>query len=211
MIEKIITAIFGDPDKKKIEKYSKIVDSINKEYRGFSAFTLEDVKHKTQELKNKFEGLDFKNAEDSIKINAILEEIKIEALANVKQACSLLNGQTFEVGNQGRKINWNMVPYDVQLIGALALNDGGISEMKTGEGKTLVGTLPAYLNALTGNSVHIVTVNDYLAARDSEEMAILYNALGLSVGVVNHDQSKDDKKKAYNSDIVYATNNELGF
>ena len=211
MIEKIITSIFGDQDTKKIAKYSAIVDNINKKYREYSAFTLDDVKDKTQELKNKFEGLDFKNEQDSIKINALLEEIKIEALANVKQACSLLNGQSFTVWNEGRKIDWNMVPYDVQFVGALALNDWWISEMKTGEWKTLVGTLPAYLNALTGNSVHIVTVNDYLAARDSEEMAILYNALGLTVWVVSHDQSKQDKKAAYNSDIVYATNNELGF
>jgi len=211
MIEKIIMSIFGDPDKKKIAKYSKIVTDINQKYREYSAYSLDDVKNKTQELKNKFEWLDFQNEDDSKKINNILEEIKIEALANVKQACSLLNGQTFGVGNEGRKIDWNMVPYDVQLIWALALHDGWISEMKTGEWKTLVGTLPAYLNALTGNPVHIVTVNDYLAARDSEEMSILYNALGMSVWVVHHEQWKDDKKKAYHSDIVYATNNELGF
>ncbi len=211
MIEKIIMSIFGDPDKKKIAKYSKIVEQINKKYREFSAYSLDDVKNKTQELKNKFEGLDFQNEDDSKKINEILEEIKIEALANVKQACSLLNGQTFEVWNEGRKIDWNMIPYDVQLVWALALNDGWISEMKTGEWKTLVGTLPSYLNALTGNPVHIVTVNDYLASRDAEEMAILYNALWMTVWVVNHEQNKDDKKKAYNSDIVYATNNELGF
>jgi len=116
MIEKIIMAIFGDPDKKKIEKYSKIVTEINKKYREFSAYSLDDVKNKTQELKNRFEGLDFQNENDSKKINEILEEIKIEALANVKQTCTLLNGQTFEVGNEGRKIDWNMVPYDVQLV-----------------------------------------------------------------------------------------------
>ena len=211
MIEKIIKSIFGDPDAKKIEHYTKIVNAINKKYSEFSAYTLDDVVNKTQELKNKFEDLNFKNENDSIKINAILEEVKVEAIANLKQACSLLNGQTFEVGTEGRKINWNMIPYDVQIIWALSLNDGWIAEMKTGEWKTLVGTIPAYLNALTCNSVHIVTVNDYLAARDSEEMSILYRALWLSVWVVNHDQSKIDKKKAYASDIVYATNNELGF
>ncbi len=211
MIEKVIMSLFGDPDKKKIAKYSTIVESINKKYREFSAYTLEDVKDKTKELQNKFEGLDFKNEQDSIKINALLEDIKIDALANVKQACVLLNGKTFEVWADKRKIDWNMIPYDVQFIGALALNDWWISEMKTGEWKTLVGTLPAYLNALTGNSVHIVTVNDYLASRDAEEMWILYNALGMSVWVVNHDQPKQDKKNAYSSDIVYATNNELGF
>lgn len=104
-----------------------------------------------------------------------------------------------------------MIPYDVQLIGAMALNDGNIAEMRTGEGKTLVATIAAYLNALVGIPVHIVTVNDYLARRDASEMGIIYNTLGLSVGVVSHGQSFDDKKAAYASNIVYATNNELGF
>jgi preprotein translocase subunit SecA len=104
-----------------------------------------------------------------------------------------------------------MIHYDVQLIGWLALNDGNISEMKTGEWKTLVATLPAYLNALTWNAVHIVTVNDYLAKRDSEEMGLLYTSLGLTVWVVTHDLPKDEKQKAYRCDIVYATNNEMWF
>lgn len=104
-----------------------------------------------------------------------------------------------------------MIPYDVQIIGALALNDRRIAEMRTGEGKTLVATIAAYLNALTGYPVHVVTVNDYLARRDSEEMGILYKALGLSVGVIVHNQSNDVKKEMYRSNIVYATNNELGF
>jgi preprotein translocase subunit SecA len=104
-----------------------------------------------------------------------------------------------------------MIPYDVQLVGALSIHGGAISEMKTGEGKTLVATLPAYLNALTGNTVHIITVNDYLASRDAEEMGILYSMLGLSSGVITHMQSKEDKQAAYACDVLYATNNELGF
>ena len=105
----------------------------------------------------------------------------------------------------------NMRHYDVQIVGGLVLNDGRIAEMKTGEGKTLVATLPVVLNAILGKGVHVVTVNDYLAKRDSEEMGILYNTLGLSVWFVTHDQNKENKKDAYTKDVVYATNNELGF
>ncbi|MDQ7009917.1 MAG: preprotein translocase subunit SecA [Candidatus Gracilibacteria bacterium] len=211
MLEDIIKKIFGDPDTKKVKKYSIIVEEINKKYEEFSEFSLDDVKSKTNEFRSKFEGLNFQKEEDSVKIKEILESIKIEAVANFKQACTLLNGNSFEVGTDKRKIEWNMIPYDVQLIGGLALNDGGISEMKTGEGKTLVGTIPSYLNALTGNSVHFVTVNDYLAKRDSEEMSILYNALGMTVGVIHNDLHPSAKKEEYYKNIVYATNNELGF
>ena len=211
MIEGIIKKIFGDPDAKKVKKYSDIVEQINKKYEESSEFTLDDVKLKTNEFRAKFEGLNFKIEEDSIKIKEILEEIKIEAFANLKRACTLLYWKTFEVGSDKRKIEWNMIPYDVQLIWGLALNDGWISEMKTWEWKTLVGTIPAYINSLTGNSVHFVTVNDYLAKRDSEEMSILYNALGLSVWVIHNELSPNIKKEEYSKDVVYATNNELGF
>jgi len=104
-----------------------------------------------------------------------------------------------------------MIPFDVQLSGALALHEGNIAEMKTGEGKTLVATLAAYLNALAGFPVHIVTVNDYLAKRDSQEMGIIYGTLGLTTGVIHHDQSTEEKKMQYACNIVYATNNEIGF
>jgi preprotein translocase subunit SecA len=104
-----------------------------------------------------------------------------------------------------------MIPYDVQLLGALALHDGNISEMRTGEGKTLVATIAASLNAVAGYPVHIVTVNDYLAERDAAEMRVIYEALGFTVGVVVHNQSPQQKREAYASNIVYATNNELGF
>jgi preprotein translocase subunit SecA len=211
MLEEIIKKIFGDPDDKKIKKYSIIVEEINKKFGEFSDFSLDDVVSKTKEFQSKFEGLNFKVKEDSIKINEILEEIKVEAFANLKMACTLLNGKSFKIWEDKRTVEWNMIPYDVQLIGGLALNDWGISEMKTWEWKTLVGTIPAYLNALTWNAVHFVTVNDYLAKRDSEEMAILYNALGLTVWVVHNELHPKDKKEQYYKDIVYATNNELGF
>ena len=117
----------------------------------------------------------------------------------------------FAVAREGAKRALGMRPFDVQLIGGMVLNEGGIAEMKTGEGKTLVATLPVYLNALTGRGVHVVTVNDYLASRDAEWMGKLYNFLGLSVGVIVHGMDDEQRKAAYDSDVTYGTNNELGF
>jgi preprotein translocase subunit SecA len=149
------------------------------------------------------------NSDDRSRAREIIESIKHEAFALHRRACELIYGQKFEVS--GHKITWNMIPYDVQLIGALALHDGNIAEMRTGEGKTLVATIAAYLNSLVPASVHIVTVNDYLARRDAAEMGIIYGTLGLTTGVITHGQNFEEKKQAYSSDIVYATNNELGF
>ena len=210
MLDQIIKAIFGDPDKKKIANYKKVVEAIHQKEQEFSHFTLDDVKAKTLELKSRFEWLDFKNPDDSKKIKSLLNDIKVEAFANHKTACKILNGNDFELPS-GKKITWNMIPYDVQLIGWLAIHEGHIGEMKTWEWKTLVATLPAYLNALSGNSVHVVTVNDYLARRDSEEMGVLYNALWLTVGVITHNQNPSEKFAQYHANIVYATNNEMGF
>lgn len=104
-----------------------------------------------------------------------------------------------------------MIPYDVQLVGAIALDEGNISEMKTGEGKTLVATIAAYLNAVSGEPVHVVTVNEYLATRDAKEMGVIYGTLGLTTGVTVNGQGLDVKKEQYQSDIIYGTNNEFGF
>ncbi len=210
MIDTIIKKIFWDIDTKKLKQYNKELQKIKALESKYSNFTESDIKKQTQEFQKLFEWLDFRDPEDSKKILALLEEIKCDAFALVKHACTLLNGKTFTLSN-GKTFDWNMVPYDVQLIGALAINDGNIAEMKTWEWKTLVATLPSYLNALTGNSVHIVTVNDYLANRDAEEMWILYNFLWMSAGVVDHSQNKEAKKEAYQKNVVYATNNELGF
>ncbi len=210
MLEKLIKTIFWDSDSKKIKKYSKIVEEIHILEKEFEILTMEEVKAKTKEFMSKFEWLDFQKKEDSIKIKEILEELKPSAFAIVKQTCKLLNWKTFEL-SEWKVITWNMIPYDVQLIWGLALHDSSIAEMKTWEWKTLVATLPAYLNALTWNPIHVVTVNDYLAKRDSEEMGILYNALWLSVWVITHEQGRIEKKEAYKANIVYATNNELWF
>ncbi|MBS9783731.1 preprotein translocase subunit SecA [Candidatus Gracilibacteria bacterium] len=207
-----LTKIFGDPSEKKLQSYRKELEAIKKieaKYRD-EITSLEQVQAKTHEFQSKFEGLDITDDDDKKKIKEILETIKHEAFALHRRTCELIHGQTFEL-DANTQFEWNMVPYDVQMLGALALHDGNISEMKTGEGKTLVATIAAYLNALVGNSVHIVTVNDYLARRDAKEMGIIYKALGLSVGVISHGQSFEEKKHSYSRDVVYATNNELGF
>ena len=132
-----------------------------------------------------------------------------EAYAVVKNACRRLCGT--EIIVREHPLKWEMIPFDVQLVGGIALHQGKIAEMATGEGKTLVATMPVYLNALTGRGVHIVTVNDYLAARDSEWMGAVYRFLGLTVGCILRDQSPAVRREQYNCDITYGTNSEFGF
>ncbi len=138
-----------------------------------------------------------------------LNEILPEAFAVVKETCRRLLGKKWNVC--GIEIEWDMVPYDVQLIGGMVLHEGKISEMATGEGKTLVATMPIYLNALTGKGVHLVTVNDYLAKRDSEWMGEIYKFLGLTIGCIQNDMDNAQRKIQYDYDITYGTNNEFGF
>ncbi len=142
-------------------------------------------------------------------IQNILTEILPEAFAVVKEACHRLVGQSWDV--TGHKIIWDMVPFDVQLIGGVVLHEGKIAEMATGEGKTLVATMPMYLNALPGRGVHLVTVNDYLALRDSEWMGKIFEFLGLTIGCIQQQMDSAQRKKQYSCDITYGTNNEFGF
>lgn len=210
MLENLIKSIFWDPDTKKINRYKAILEQVKEKEKKFKNFSEDEIKEKTREFKKMFEWLDFKCEEDSKKIRKILDDIKVEAIALHKHATKLLEWKTYTLPSW-KELFWNMIPYDVQIIGWLAIHEWNIAEMKTWEWKTLVATIPTYLNALTWNSVHIVTVNDYLARRDSEEMWILYNMLWLTVWVVTHNQSKREKQDAYKCDVVYATNNELGF
>jgi preprotein translocase subunit SecA len=143
------------------------------------------------------------------KTDAILNEILPDAFAVVKEACRRLVGQSWEV--TGHKTIWDMVPFDVQLIGGIVLHEGKITEMATGEGKTLVATMPLYLNALPGHGVHLVTVNDYLALRDSQWMGRIYEFLGFTVGCIQGQMDPAQRKKEYGCDITYGTNNEFGF
>jgi preprotein translocase subunit SecA len=138
-----------------------------------------------------------------------VDDLLPEAFAVAKETCKRLLGKKFPVCKS--EWEWIMVPFDVQLIGGIVLHQGKIAEMATGEGKTLVATMPAYLNALTGKGVHIVTVNDYLARRDREWMGPIYEFLGLTVGAIQHDMSPQERKAAYNCDVTYGTNNEFGF
>ena len=176
--------LFGTYSEKEIKKITPIVDKIDSLADKFIAMTDEEMKEYTSLLKERLS-----NGET-------LDDILPEAFALVREADDRVLGKR---------------PFRVQLMGGILLHQGRIAEMRTGEGKTLVATLPAYLNALTGNGVHIVTVNDYLATRDSEEMGRVYAFLGLKTGLIVHGQSPDEKRKAYAADITYATNNELGF
>lgn len=211
MLQSIIKTLFGDPNEKVVKRYfleveesKKIEQELEKELT-----TIEKVQAKTREFQEKFVWLDYTNQEDYSQIKEILNSIKLEAIAVHRIACKLINWKEFDLGSH--KFIWNMIPFDVQLVWALALNDGNISEMRTWEWKTLVATISAYLNALVWIPVHIITVNDYLAGRDAKEMGIIYNTLWLTVWVVIHSQSYSEKKDNYSRNIVYITNNELGF
>jgi len=173
-----------DPVKKNLKKYEAIVKIINSYESKVSSLSDEDLAHKT---------IDFK-----------------ERLANGETDQSILP-ETFAVVREVAKRTVNMRHFDVQLIGGIVLYNGNIAEMKTGEGKTLVATLPLYLNALQGKTGHLVTVNDYLAKRDREWMGPIYKFLGLTVGIIQHDSTYEERKKAYASDVTYGTNNEFGF
>lgn len=176
--------IFGDSNEKELKRLQPIVEKINTYEPDISKLDDEELKNKTTEFK---ERLDKKKT---------LDDILPEVFAVVREVAKRVTG---------------MRPFDVQLIGGIVLYQGKIAEMATGEGKTLVATMPAYLNALSGNSVHIVTVNDYLAKRDRYWMGGIYESLGLKVGLIQHDTRIDERKKAYQADITYGTNNEFGF
>ncbi len=197
----ILLKVFKDPNVRKINKIMPIVDRINELEEEFSKLSDEELKAKTVEFKETLASRPTSNdiKQDRILEKQALDEILPEAFATVREA--------------GRRV-LNLRHFDVQLIGGIFLHNGHIAEMRTGEGKTLVATLPAYLNALTGKGVHVVTVNDYLAKRDRDWMGKIYEFLGLSVGVIlssGEFNSYESKKRAYACDITYGTNNEFGF
>lgn len=165
-----------------------------------------ESKLSTEELRNQVTELE---KEERQTIKETLDAILPEAFAVVRETCRRLCGQTWNV--VGHPIKWDMVPYDVQLIGGIVLHEGKISEMATGEGKTLVATLPLYLNALAGKGAHLVTVNDYLARRDCEWMGRIFEFLGLRAAYITNDMNPPQRREAYNADITYGTNNEFGF
>ena len=184
MITTALKKIFGSRNDRELKRIGKMVKSINELEADYDALSDDDLRAKTEEFRGR------------VTAGASLDQLLPEAFAAVRAA---------------GKRTLGMRHFDVQLIGGIALHEGKIAEMRTGEGKTLVATLPAYLNALSGNAVHLITVNDYLAARDAAWMAPIYKFLGMTVGVIQSRQNPVEKRNAYASDIVYGTNNEFGF
>src|SRR5690625_4086664 len=180
----LLKRVFGDGNKKQLRQLEKTADQIEALEPEYELLSDQDLKQKTEEFKERF------NQGESI------DDLLVEAYAVVREASKRV---------------LNMRPFYVQIVGAIALHEGNIAEMKTGEGKTLASTMPAYLNALTGQGVHVITVNEYLADRDAEEMGELYEFLGLTVGLNGNGLSKEEKREAYECDITYGTNNEFGF
>ncbi len=236
LIEKIV----GSKRKRDVQKLYPIVEEINEYFEQYESLSDEELKGKTAEFRARIaertaedearlvelrerlsEDLDAEErdivlgditaTEDAIyqTTQEVLDEILPEAFAVVKETCRRHIGKEWEAG--GSIIRWDMVHYDVQLIGGIVLHQGKIAEMATGEGKTLVATLPVYLNALPGRGVHMVTVNDYLARRDSEWMGPIYEFLGLTVGCIQSAMLPNGRKKQYDCDITFGTNNEFGF
>ena len=184
MISGILTKVFGSRNDRLLKTYDRNVERINAFEPKVAPLSDEALKAKTSEFRQR------------LAKGETLDELLPEAFAVVREAA---------------KRTLAMRHFDVQLVGGMVLNAGKIAEMRTGEGKTLAATLPAYLNALAGNGVHIVTVNDYLAARDADWMGKVYRFLGLTVGVILSQQATEEKRVAYAADITYGTNNEFGF
>jgi len=232
--------IFPSKHEKDVKELLPVVEEINEHYKELASLTDDELRAKTaefrelirsntQEHEDKIVELRSKltndishderkeiydelekteNERDDI-IEDTLNEILPQAFAVVKDTCRRLCGKEWTAA--GQRVQWEMIPFDVQLIGGMVLHQGKIAEMATGEGKTLVGTLPQFLNALPGKGVHIITVNDYLAKRDSEWMGEIFKFHGLTVGVILNDMDNDKRREAYACDIVYGTNNEFGF
>jgi preprotein translocase subunit SecA len=232
--------LFGSKHEHDVEMLYPLVEEINREFEKLQSLSDEELKAKTAEFKQRiadavqpiresiektkedlktaatfedrermYAAVDNLNDELDQKIEDTLQELLPEAFAVVKDACRRMIGQTWDAA--GNKILWDMVPFDVQLLGGIVLHQGKIAEMATGEGKTLVATLPCYLNALSGRGVHVVTVNDYLAERDSLWIGKVFEYLGLTVGCILSNMEPHQRRIQYGMDITYGTNNEFGF
>jgi preprotein translocase subunit SecA len=241
MLKSIVQAVFGTRHQRELKRLQPIIVEINQEFERLQGVSEEELKGQTEKFRayiqeataevraeldaireerrrsesaSEREELSQRLGEVERRLKsateAALDEILPEAFATVKEACRRLVGTEVEV--TGQTLTWDMVPYDVQLIGGITLHQGKVAEMATGEGKTLVATLPLYLNALTGRGAHLVTVNSYLAQRDSEWMGHVYKYLGLTVGCIDlHEPNTPERRGAYGADITYGTNNEFGF
>ena len=204
MFNWILKQILGSKNQRELRRMAPVVRRINEYDEQFKSLSDDDLRAKTSAWKQRLAPVD-----DPAERAAILNEILPEAFAVVRNTARRLCGKTWVVCDQ--PVTWNMVHFDVQLIGGMVLHSGRIAEMATGEGKTLVATLPLYLNALTGRGAHLVTVNDYLARRDAEWMGELFRFLGLTCGCIQHDQSPEVRREQYSCDVTYGINSEMGF
>ena len=241
MLKSLVKKVLGDRHAREVKKLQPVLDEIDRHYTGLAALSDDELKAKTDEFRERIRAAteavreqieevraEKRASEDadhreqlSVRLGQLEEELKetlegvlddllAEAFAVVKDTCRRLVGT--EVTFTGTTAEWNMIPYDVQLIGGISLHEGKVAEMQTGEGKTLSATLPVYLNALAGRGVHLVTVNSYLAQRDAEWMGAIYRFLGLTVDVIDlHQPGTPERRAAYQADITYGTNNEFGF
>jgi len=224
MIQNLVKKVFGSRSDREVKQLYPLVDDINRLAEGFIDQSDKDLKERSQELRaTVIEAIEVAKAKAEKDItdkdearkfillaeHEKLEQILPEAFAMVKETCRRMCGTSWHV--VGRELSWEMVPYDVQIVGGIILHRGNVAEMKTGEGKTLVAAFPIYLNALTGRGVHLITVNDYLAQRDAEWMGEIYRRLGLSVGFILNNMTPEQRRENYSCDITYGTNNEFGF
>ena len=240
MLEKILRKLFGDKGSKDLKDYLPLVDEINSIFQNLAQYEDDQLKERVAEiqdelseslapLRQQLEDLQRRFREETQdsdrnrldnEIDAVSKELKAEnkrlldgylpeVFAIVKDTCRRLKGQSFIV--RDHETIWNMIPFDVQLIGGMALHDGKIAEMATGEGKTLVATLPLFLNALLGRGAHLVTVNDYLAARDAEWMSPIFNFHDMKVGCITTGMSFEERQQAYSCHVTYGMNSEFGF
>ena len=241
MLKNAVTQVFGTRFSREMKRLRPIVEQIKEHESRLSGITEEELKEQTEKFRSKIRDRteDLEETIESLRekrqqtdnssrrvdlteriavtedkltetIQVILDEILPEAFATVREACRRLLGKPITI--TGTEMSWDMVPYEVQLIGGVVLHQGKIAEMATGEGKTLVATMPLYLNALAGKGAHLITVNDYLARRDSQWMGTVYEYLGLTVGLLDDTQpGTEERRAAYNADITYGTNNEFGF
>jgi len=224
MVMKTVKKIFGSKSDRDIKKLNPIVEEINEIYETLHDKPDDWFPQRTEEFKAEFKALfeeiDRDLDRDSMdpdvykkryreRLDEKFDVILPEAYAMVKETCRRLVGKSWDIS--GIEITWEMIPYDVQLIGGIVLHQGKIAEMATGEGKTLVATMPLYLNALTGKGAHLVTVNDYLARRDAMWMGKVYEFLGLTIGCIQNEMNNEERRDQYNCDITYGTNNEFGF
>lgn len=238
---KFIEKIFGSKHDKDVKRMLPIVDEINEFYAEYDKLSDDEIRGKTaefrallaertkefedeinklrdqlrngelsgEEISDIYEQISTLQDEEYATIQETLDEILPQAFATVKQVCKRLTGLKYKI--VGREATWEMIPYDVQMMGGIVIHEGKIAEMATGEGKTLVAVAPMYLNALPQRGVHLVTVNDYLAQRDREWMLPVFDYLGITTGCITTDLDPEDRKKEYNCDITYGTNNEFGF